>query len=257
MRRTTPKLARADARRPAESLRAASGAAQERRVGHRPDPSGEAAIAHAVRVLENPISGERITFRKTAADTDGELLAFDLELDPDGHVPSAHVHPIQEERFEVVNGTMIFRRGLGTLTASAGDVVVVPPGTVHRFENAGKEQAHVRVEVRPALRMQELLETTAALAEEGRTFATGMPLPLDLALFMREFDVEVRAPFVPAAVVRAVMAPLAWLARRRRLDFRYRKPAPRAPRSRRDSRRPSTRSLRARRVATRPNSRWV
>ena len=206
--------------------------------------------AHDRRVLENPISGERITFRKTGADTDGELLAFDLELDPDGHLPGAHVHPIQEERFEIVNGTMTFRRGLRALTASAGDVVVVPPGTVHRFENAGKEQAHVRVEVRPALRMQELLETTAALAEQGRTFATGLPRPLDLALFMCEFDAEVRAPFVPAAVVRTIMAPLAWLARRRRLDSCYRKPATRAPRSRRDSRRPSSRSLGARRATS-------
>lgn len=96
--------------------------------------------------------------------------------------------------------------------------------------------------MRPALRMQELLETAAALAEEGCTTATGMPFPLELALFMREFDAEVKAPFVPAAIVRAVTAPLVWLARRRNLDFRYRKPSARAPKSRRDSRRPSSRS---------------
>ena len=105
--------------------------------------------------------------------------------------------------------------------------------------------------------MQQLLEATAALAQEGRTFATGRPRPLELALFMREFDAEVRAPFVPAAAVRAVMAPLAWLARRRRLDFRYRHPATRGPRSRRDSRRPPTRSSGARRDATRPTAHRV
>jgi len=113
---------------------------------------------------------------------------------------------------------------------------------VHRFENAGDAPAHVHVEVRPALRMEELFETTVALAREGRTTATGMPHPLDLALFIHEFDAEVRAPFVPAAAVRAVMAPLAWIARRRDLDFRYRKPVSGAPQSRRDSRRPPTRS---------------
>jgi quercetin dioxygenase-like cupin family protein len=202
----------------------------------------EAKMAFSGQVLDNPISGERITFRRTAADTDGELLAVDLELSPDGHVPGAHVHPLQEERFEVVQGTMRFRRGLKTITAGAGDFVVVPPGTVHRFENAGREPAHVRVEVRPALRMEELFEAAVALAREGRTTATGMPHPLDLTLFMREFDAEVKAPYVPAALVRAVTAPLAWLARRRGLDSRYRRPAPSAPHSRRDSRRPATRS---------------
>jgi quercetin dioxygenase-like cupin family protein len=198
-------------------------------------------MALSGEVLVNPISGERFTFRKTAADTHGELLAFDLELSPDGHVPGAHVHPIQEERFEVVVGTLRFRRGARIITAGAGDRVVIPPGTIHAFKNGDDGPVHVRVEVRPALRMEELLETTVALAREGRTTAAGLPHPLDLALFMREFEAEVRAPLVPAPAVRAVMAPLAWLARRRGLDSRYQL-VPHAPWSRRDSRRPPTRS---------------
>lgn len=195
-------------------------------------------MAYSGQVLDNPISGERITFRKTAADTGGELLSIDLELTPDGHVPGAHVHPLQEERFEIVEGTMKFRKGLRTITANAGDTVVVPAGTVHRFQNAGRGPALVRVEVQPALKMEELFEVTVALAREGRTMSSGMPYPLELALFMREFDDEVRAPFLPAAAVRAAMAPLVWLARRQGLHGRYRKPVTRAPQSRHDQRRP-------------------
>ena len=37
-------------------------------------------MAYTGPTLDNPISGERITFRKTAADTNGELLEIDLEL---------------------------------------------------------------------------------------------------------------------------------------------------------------------------------
>ena len=179
-------------------------------------------MAHAGQVLENPLSGERFTFSRTARETNGEVLEFELELTPDGHVPGAHVHPEQQERFEVLEGTMKFRKGLRIVTARAGDSVVVPPGTVHRFENVGGTTARVRVEVRPALRMEELLEAAVSLAREGRTNAAGMPYPLDLALFMREFENEVQAPFVPVGIVRAVMAPLATVARRRGLDARYR-----------------------------------
>ena len=121
------------------------------------------------QVIENPISGERITFRRTAAETNGELLAFDLELQPDGAVPGKHVHPSQEERFTVVSGRMKFKKGLRTVIAEAGDVVVVPPGTPHKFENAGDRVAHVQVEVRPALKMEQLLRTAVRLAEQGRT----------------------------------------------------------------------------------------
>lgn len=172
-------------------------------------------MAYQGQVIDNPVSGERITFRQTAADTAGELLAIDLELTPDGHVPGAHVHPEQEERFEVVSGRMKFRMGVRTIVAEAGDVVTVPAGKVHRFSNAGDTTARCRVEVRPALRMEELLETTVRLAEEGRTTAKGMPKPLDLALFVSEFRREVRAPFSPGALHRAALAPLAYLARRR------------------------------------------
>jgi mannose-6-phosphate isomerase-like protein (cupin superfamily) len=180
-------------------------------------------MAYAGQILENPVSGERIVFRKTASETGGELLAFELFLAPDGHVPGAHVHPQQEERFEVVEGTMKFRRGIETVFARAGDTVVVPPGVVHRFENAGEEPALALVEVRPALRMEQLFETATALAREGRTNRKGLPKPLELALFVREFEREVRAPFPPAGVVRAVMAPLVWIAARQGLDERYRR----------------------------------
>jgi len=174
-------------------------------------------MAYSGQIIDNPVSGERIRFIQTAADTNGELLELDLALTPDGHVPGKHVHPEQEERFTVTSGRMKFTLGRKKIVAEPGDVVVVPPGASHKFENAGDGPASARVEVRPALRMENLLETAVALAQTGRTNAKGMPLPLDLALFTREYEREVRAPFPPAWVQRASLAPLAWMARRREL----------------------------------------
>ena len=74
------------------------------------------------QMLENPVTGERFTFTQTAASTEGELLAFDFGLRPGGAVPIPHVHPIQTERFEVVDGRMTFRVGLRRLHAGPGDV---------------------------------------------------------------------------------------------------------------------------------------
>ena len=88
---------------------------------------------------------------------------------------------------------------------------------MHRFANGGDETARCRVEVVPALDMEQLLETTVELALEGNVTRKGMPKPLHLALFVRRFAREVRAPFPPAWVVRALMAPLAALAQRRGL----------------------------------------
>ena len=90
-------------------------------------------MAYAGQVISNPVSGETIEFVNTSADTDGELLAIDLTLTPDGHVPGTHVHPEQEERFEVKSGTMKFKLGFRTIVAGPGETVVVPAGKRHRF----------------------------------------------------------------------------------------------------------------------------
>jgi hypothetical protein len=132
-----------------------------------------------------------------------------------------HVHPIQEERFEVVNGILRFKMGAKTVIAKAGDVVVVPPGVRHKFANGGDEEARVRIEVRPALQMEKLFETAVALAEDGRTTRRGLPKPLDLALFVSEFEQEVRGAFPPVAIQRIALAPLAWFARKRGHGARY------------------------------------
>src|SRR5215471_21519431 len=82
----------------------------------------------AGRVIDNPISGERIVIRESGEDTGGRLLTFDLYLPPGGHVPATHVHPVQEERFTVVAGRMRFRLGRRTILARPGETVLVPAG---------------------------------------------------------------------------------------------------------------------------------
>jgi quercetin dioxygenase-like cupin family protein len=163
--------------------------------------------AIAGRVIDNPVSGERIVIRESGE----ELLAFDLYLPPGGHVPAAHVHPAQEERFTVVEGRMRFRLGRRTIMARPGETVLVPAGRSHWFGNAGQDVAHARVEVRPALRMEELFEATA---RTGHVPGTRVPRPTDLAALLLEFRRELAVPNVPAFMVRAALAPLAWLARR-------------------------------------------
>ena len=138
-------------------------------------------------------------------------------------MPSSHAHPEQEECFTVRDGLVRFRVGGRRVTAGPGDTVRIPPGTVHHFANASGRPARVAVTTRPALGMQDLLETAAALARDQHAASRAGPSPVDLALFMRDFQREVRAPYLPAALVRAVVRPVAWLAAAAGLDARYRR----------------------------------
>ena len=172
-------------------------------------------------VIVNPLSGERITIRSAAGD--GSALEWELELAPGGRVPSSHAHPEQEECFTVREGRLRMRVGWRRVTAGPGDTVRVPPGTVHHFANPGSVPARVAVVTRPALNMQDLLQTAAALAREQHAAARRLPRPLDLALFMRDFEREVRVPYLPAALVKAVIRRAARLAGRCGADARYRR----------------------------------
>jgi quercetin dioxygenase-like cupin family protein len=163
-------------------------------------------MIHTGDSIENPVTGELLVFHQTSADTRGEKVLFETYVQPDGFVAAAHVHPKQEERFQVLAGRVGFRIGGERTVAERGQQLVVPPGTAHRFWNAGDETARFLCEVRPALGFEELIETMFSLAAAGRTNKKGMPNPLQLAVIAnRHFD-DVRLPFPPAWLQRLGLA---------------------------------------------------
>jgi quercetin dioxygenase-like cupin family protein len=163
-------------------------------------------MIHAGDTIENPVTGERIVFRATSRETNGEAVVFETFVQPNGFVAAAHVHPKQEERFEIVAGTLGLNVSGREIVAGPGETLTVPAGAPHRFWNAGDDEVRFRCEVRPALNFEQLLETMFALAADGKTNEKGMPNLLRLAVIARaHFDV-VRLPFPPAFLQRLGLA---------------------------------------------------
>ena len=86
--------------------------------------------------IENPVTGERIVFRQTSRETNGAAVVIETYVQPNGFVAAAHVHPSQEERFEVLRGTVGFRVGREKLVAGPGKRLTVPAGTPHQMKVA-------------------------------------------------------------------------------------------------------------------------
>jgi len=156
--------------------------------------------------IENPVTGERITFLTTAADTDGEAVVIETVVQPNGFVASAHVHPFQSERFAISAGMLGLKIGRKRLTLAPGNVATVEPGTAHRFWNAGETPVRFVCDIRPALQFESLLETMFALAVDGKTGRKGMPGPLRLAVIAKAHFDTVRLPFPSAWAQRAGLA---------------------------------------------------
>jgi hypothetical protein len=163
-------------------------------------------MIHAGDMLENSITGERLLFRKTSSDTDGEAVVFETFVEPDGFVGGGPRPPLS-------GGALRDPQGLGRLqargkefVAGPGERLTVPAGIPHRFWNAGEEEAHFVCEVRPALQFEQFIETMFALASDGKTNGRGLPNPLRLAVIANATFDAVRLPFPPAWMQRMGLA---------------------------------------------------
>ena len=162
-------------------------------------------------VLHNPVTGEygRIV-EHTAERGVAEMVAT-----PGGAVAGAHLHPGQDERFEVLEGIMGYRRGEERGELGRGESVTVPAGVVHDWWNAGDSNLEARVTVTPPGLFAAMVGAVWGLAVLGRTNAKGMPGILDAALLAEAFGDELVFERPPRAIQRMLVATVAPIARRR------------------------------------------
>lgn len=207
-------------------------------------------MARSGQEIHNPVQGDSIVFRQTARDTGGELMSGELVVSPGGGNP-LHVHPLQEEHFEVLSGTLGVQIGDEHRNFEEGEEAAIPPGTPHRwFNESDREETRVLGEVRPALNSEVFFETLYGLARDGRTDESGVPNPLQFAVMLNGLHKgEIYLAEPPMALQKAVFALLAPVGKL--LGYRDNYPkysAPETP-SGEGAGPPSTRSVMARTIA--------
>jgi quercetin dioxygenase-like cupin family protein len=164
------------------------------------------------RPLLHPVTGERIIFRKRARDTGGELFEMSLYLAPGGFIAAPHVHPNQEERFEISGAPVMFRVAGVARRYEPGAVAVVPPGTPHTWWNPSQEEAATLIQFRPALDTETFFETFFGLAADGKVNGKGLPNPLQMMVLARDYRREMQLPRPAQTVlgpIAMVLAPVA------------------------------------------------
>jgi len=170
-------------------------------------------MSKAGDVIENPVTGERVVVRVGTEDSGGELLVVDGYIQPGGAVTGEHVHPTIEEWFTVVRGRVGFRIDGRESIAEQGERLHVPAGTAHDWWNAGEYEAHVRAEISPGERFEEMAINLFSLAQDGKTNSRGMPNLLQAAIFAREFSDVLYFTKPPLWVQRLLFGVLAAVAR--------------------------------------------
>ena len=81
----------------------------------------------------------------------GSQVCFFLSHHRPNTGPSLHRHAY-EEIFIVQEGDVLFTLGDETIEAGPGDIVIVPPGTPHKFLSRG--ETHRQISIHPVPRME-------------------------------------------------------------------------------------------------------
>lgn len=176
------------------------------------------SVTAGPRVLENPVSGEKVIIHTSARNSDGrhwELEAFIPAYK--GKIPVAHFHPHATERFEIISGQARYMLAGKEYDAVPGDVITVTPGTSHLHPwSTSAEGLHMRQATDLAqpdfaalAKFDTMIETLFALAQEGKVNAQGQPNPLQFAVILRDIQPEGYVAGLPVPLQHALIGGLA------------------------------------------------
>lgn len=176
------------------------------------------------RVIENPVTGERLTFLATAEETSGQLLKVKNELPAGSPGVPMHYHLAFTERFEVLDGRLNICIGSkkNHIMLTAGQSAFAPLYTPHRFWNGSDEPVVFVGEIRPARKMEKSLRVAYGLARDGRTNKKEVPTnPFELALLYELSESYIVG--MPLFVQKGMFGALARVARWRGYDPEFAK----------------------------------
>ncbi|MGA8086218.1 MAG: cupin domain-containing protein [Terracidiphilus sp.] len=92
--------------------------------------------------------GGLMTFLITSKESGGAIFVSEISVAPGrGTVP--HIHRQEDESFRLLEGTLTMQVGGNTITASAGDFILLPRGIAHSFKNTGDREAKALVIITP------------------------------------------------------------------------------------------------------------
>ena len=92
-----------------------------------------------------------IRFLVEGKDSNGSVAAFEFDVPAGAKVPIAHSHDAYEETLYGLEGVMNWTVGGEEIEVGPGDVLLIPRGVVHRFDNPHDADAKALAIVTPGV----------------------------------------------------------------------------------------------------------
>ncbi len=162
---------------------------------------------HAGTRIVNDAIHSTFVFRRTSAETSGEIFEWDNLIEKGGGpINYPHVHEFAEERFRVVESALRMVVDGHDQIVTAGQEVVVPPGVLHAFEAIAEGTTYVVSSIAPASQVDEVY---VQMARAGGLFRVS---PIQALVFATRYQNNTKVsglPFRLQRVLGYVIAPTA------------------------------------------------
>jgi quercetin dioxygenase-like cupin family protein len=156
--------------------------------------------------IEDPIHRVSYSFER-----DGDNLWVHTWMEDGGHLPE-HFHPVQEERWEALQGSVSLKLdGTWRELRPEDGPIVVAPNVRHELKNSSGSPARLRTEALPALHLEEFLTESAKAARDGLYNARNLPTSWRGAVWIADFAQRFRDETVmtsPPPAVQRIVTPL-------------------------------------------------
>jgi quercetin dioxygenase-like cupin family protein len=104
-----------------------------------------------------------IRFLVEGSDSNGSVAMFECFIPAGAAVPVAHSHDAYEETVYGLEGISTWTLEGQSTDVGPGDVLVIPRGAVHRFDNHGTEDVNVLAVVTPGILGPDYFRDVAAV----------------------------------------------------------------------------------------------
>jgi quercetin dioxygenase-like cupin family protein len=143
---------------------------------------GERILMLARPSEEIRIGGLAVRFRLEGEASGGSVAVFEFDVAAGARVPGAHSHDAYEETIYGLEGVLSWTLDGEQTDVGPGEVLCIPRGVVHRFDNDHEVEAKMLAIITPGILGPEYFREMAAVLEGA---AGGPPDPAALAEVMR------------------------------------------------------------------------
>ena len=182
-------------------------------------------MAKRGQTITNKVTGETITWLATSEDTHGEFLEIGLLGLPKCMAATNHVHPNQDEFFEIKRGQLKIQIGKNMHLLNAGQSIMVPKGVSHQWWNPSEtEIVYMHLTFTPARVTELFFEQFFGLCNDSKNNADGSFKFWQAMAAINYYDIYNSTPPVSVQKIFGyVLGPLARLAGYKKLNLKYSK----------------------------------